>query len=110
MPVNRCSGSFCQRDPSARLIQSEDGGKWRWLAQREPASLALKVQAILVGRPAGLGDGVLNPSVRTRPLLKDTQRAIGGQGSHQQRTVVEEGQAQFACEFTVVGDGVLGEG
>ena len=108
--VNRCSGSFCQRDPCARLIQPENGGNGVGSHSENRRGSALKVQAIFVGRPAGLGDGVLNPSVRTGPLLKDTQRAIGGQGSHQQRTVVEEGQAQFACEFTVVGDGVLGEG
>ena len=106
-PVNGRCWSFCKRDPRTRFVQAEDGGDGVGTDSKQRRAPALEVETVFTDRPAWLRDRVLNPCVRTRPLLKHPQGAIVGQRSQEQRAVVQNGQPQFARQFAVVGEGVL---
>ncbi len=101
--------SFCKGDPRTRLVEAEDGGNGVGTNSEQRRSPALEVEPVFVRRTARLGHRVFNPSAGARPLLKDPQGAVVGQGGHQQGAVVQHGQPQFARQFAVVGDGVLGQ-
>ena len=77
-PVNGRCWSFCKGDPHTRFVEPEDGGDGVGTDGQQRGAPTLEVEPVFTDRPAWLRHRVLNPCVRTRPLLKDPQGTIVG--------------------------------
>ena len=98
------SRAFGKRDPMTRFVHAEKRGNGISAHGQHRFVASNEVEAVFVGRAAGLWHRVFVPVAASRPQFMHAQRAVGGQTGQQKRAVGEGGQLKFAVHIGVVGD------